>query len=91
MIDLNKVRAIDFRTHGEEPYGGHADDGYDDLQSTMAKHFRALWTHPPTKPETAKHYCEQNTAAVIFPVDSERETGYRLYKNEEVAPGCSQG
>ena len=85
MIDLAKVRAIDIHTHAEEPCGCHADDGYDDLQSTMAKYFRAPWEHPPTVPETAAHYREQNIAAVIFPVDAERETGYRRYKNEEVA------
>lgn len=85
MIDLAKVRAIDIHTHAEEPCGCHADDGYDDLQSTMAKYFKAPWEHPPTVPETAAHYREQNIAAVIFPVDAERETGYRRYKNEEVA------
>ena len=85
MVDIDKVRAIDIHTHAEEPCGCHADDGYDDLQATMAKYFRAPWTHPPTVPETAAHYREQNIAAVIFPVDAERETGYRRYKNEEVA------
>jgi predicted TIM-barrel fold metal-dependent hydrolase len=36
-------------------------------------------------PETAAHYRAMNIAAVIFPVDAERETGYRRYRNEEVA------
>ena len=36
MIDLASIRAIDFHTHAEEPCGCHADDGYDELQSTMA-------------------------------------------------------
>lgn len=85
MVDISKVRAIDFHTHAEEPCGCHTDDGYDDLQATMAKYFRAPWSHPPTIQDTAKHYREQNIAAVIFPVDAERETGYRRYKNEEVA------
>ncbi|MEL6809444.1 MAG: amidohydrolase family protein, partial [Pseudomonadota bacterium] len=85
MIDLENVRAIDIHTHAEEPCGYHGDDGYDHLQSTMAEYFRAPWTHPPTVPETAAHYREQNIAAVIFPVDAERETGYRRYANEEVA------
>ena len=85
MVDITKVRAIDIHTHAEEPCGCHADDGYDDLQTTMAKYFGAPWQHPPTVPETAAHYREQNIAAVIFPVDSERNTGYRRYKNEEVA------
>ncbi len=85
MIDINKVRAIDFHTHAEEPCGCHGDDGYDELQTTMAKYFGAPWVNPPTIPETAQHFREQNIAAVIFPVDAERETGYRRYKNEEVA------
>src|SRR5580692_3576822 len=85
MVDITKVRAIDIHTHAEEPCGCHADDGYDELQSTMAKYFGAPWQHPPTISETAAHFREKNVAAVIFPVDAERETGYRRYKNEEVA------
>ena len=90
MIDLSKIRAIDIHTHAEEPCGCHSDDGYDDLQSTMASYFGAPWQHPPTVPQTAQHYREQNIAAVIFPVDAERETGYRRYKNEEVAELAAQ-
>ncbi|RME18924.1 MAG: amidohydrolase [Alphaproteobacteria bacterium] len=85
MIDLSRLRAIDFHTHAEEPCGCHADDGYDDLQASMARYFGAPWEHPPTVPETAAHYRAQGIAAVIFPVDAERETGYRRYANEEVA------
>lgn len=85
MIDLAKIRAIDIHTHAEEPCGCHADDGYDDLQSRMAEYFGAPWKHPPTVRETAAHYRAQMIAAVIFPVDAERETGYRRYSNEEVA------
>ena len=85
MVDISKVRAIDIHTHAEEPCGRHPDDGYDELQSTMAKYFGAPWQHPPTISETAAHFREKNVAAVIFPVDAERETGYRRYKNEEVA------
>jgi len=90
VIDLAKVRAIDFHTHAEEPCGCHSDDGYDDLQTAMAKYFGAPWQHPPTIEQTAAHYREQNIAAVIFPVDAERETGYRRYKNEEVAELAAQ-
>jgi uncharacterized protein len=85
MVDISKVRAIDIHTHAEEPCGCHPDDGYDELQSTMAKYFGAPWRHPPTISETAAHFRDKNVAAVIFPVDAERETGYRRYKNEEVA------
>lgn len=85
MIDLRNIRAIDFHTHAEEPCGCHADDGYDELQSAMARYFRAPWTHPPTLSETAAHYRGQRIAAVIFPVDAERETGFRRYDNFELA------
>ena len=84
MVDISKVRALDIHTHAEEPCGCHSDDGDDDLQSTMANYFGAPWQHPPTIPQTAAHYREQNIAAVIFPVDAERETGYRRYSNDEV-------
>lgn len=85
MIDLARIRAIDFHVHAEEPCGCHADDGYDDLQAAMARYFRAPWDHPPTLPETAAHYRAQGIAAVIFPVDAERETGFRRYDNVEMA------
>ena len=41
MIDLENIRAIDIHTHAEEPCGNHADDGYDELQSTCL-----LYTSP---------------------------------------------
>jgi uncharacterized protein len=85
VVDFAKVRAIDFHTHAEEPCGCHTDDGYDDFQAALAKHFGAPWAHPPTVQETAAHYRAHNIAAVIFPVDAERETGFRRYANEEVA------
>jgi len=90
MIDINNIRAIDIHTHAEEPCGCHPDDGYDDFQAQMAKYFKAPWTHPPTIAETAAHFREQNIAAVIFPVDAERETGFRRYSNDEVAQACAE-
>lgn len=83
MIDISKVNAIDSHSHGEEPCVCHTDDGYDDLQSTMARYFGAPWELLPSIAETVVHYREQNIAAVIFPVDAERETGYRRYSNDE--------
>ncbi len=86
MIDLDSVVAIDFHTHAEEACGLHADDGYDDLQAAMHKYFKSPHKDGnPTIPQTAAYYREKKIAAVIFPVDAERETGYRRYKNEEVA------
>lgn len=80
---------MDIHTHAEEPCGNHADDGYDDLQTTMAKYIGAARHHPPTIPETAAHYRAQNIAAVIFaavtfPVDAERKMGYRRHTKNEV-------
>ncbi|RWR07118.1 amidohydrolase family protein [Paenirhodobacter populi] len=90
MIDLTRLRAIDMHTHAEEPCGCHADDGYDDLQRAMARYFRAPWDHPPTIDETAAHYRARQIAAVIFPIDAERETGYRRYRNEEMAEAAAR-
>ena len=89
MIDISKVRAIDIHTHAEEPCGCHSDDGYDDLQAAMAKYFNAKIVQP-TIDETAAHFRAQNVAAVIFPVDAERETGYRRFSNDEVLEQVSR-
>ena len=44
----------------------------------------------PSVQDTADYYRERNIAAVIFPVDAERETGFRRYENEEVAQLCAE-
>ena len=62
----------------------HGDDGYDDFQAQMAEYFKSPHKHPPTVPETAAYYRAKNIAAVIFPVDAERETGFRRYNNDEM-------
>ncbi|MCT7378371.1 amidohydrolase family protein [Chelativorans salis] len=85
MFDPDTVVAIDIHTHAEEPCGTHADDGYDGFQAGMAAYFRSPFKHPPTVPETAAYFRERRIGAVIFPVDSERETGFRRYNNEEMA------
>lgn len=90
MPDLDAVVAIDFHTHAEEPCGTHADDGYDDFQAGMAAYFKSPFEHPPTIPETAEYYRKLNIAAVIFPIDAERESGYRRYNNEEMAELAAQ-
>jgi uncharacterized protein len=85
MLDIENLVAIDFHTHAEEPCGTHADDGYDDFQAAMKAYFKSPHDHPPTVPETASYYRGRGIAAVIFPVDAERETGFRRYSNEEMA------
>jgi uncharacterized protein len=84
-MNVDELIAIDVHTHAEEPCGTHSDDGYDDFQAAMAKFFGAPYTHPPTMEETAAYYRSRKIGAVIFPVDAERETGFRRYANEEVA------
>src|SRR5437867_3231332 len=84
LPDIEKVVAIDIHTHAEEPCGLHGDDGYDDFQERMAEYFKSPHKHPPTVPETAAYYRSKNIAAVIFPVDAERETGFRRYNNYEM-------
>ena len=84
-MKIDDLIAIDIHTHAEEPCGTHPDDGYDDFQAAMAAYFKAPYKHPPTIEETAEYYRERKIGAVIFPVDAERETGFRRYKNEEVA------
>jgi len=92
MIDFDKVRAIDFHTHAEEPCCDTRDDGYNEFQAGMAEYFRnpaGAKGMLPTVQDTAAYYRDLNIAAVIFPVDAERETGFRRYSNEEVASICA--
>ncbi len=93
MVDFSAVQAIDFHTHAEEPCCDARDDGYNEFQSAMASYFRnpaGAKGMLPTVQDTAAYYRERNIAAVIFPVDAERETGFRRYSNEEVAELCAE-
>ena len=83
-MNVNELVAIDVHTHAEEPCGSHPDDGYDELQAAMAVYFNQP-NHRPTIEETAAYYRARKIGAVIFPVDAEREMGFRRYSNEEVA------
>lgn len=87
-MNIDDLIAIDIHTHAEEPCCGPRDDGYDEFQAGMAKYFKNPAGHKgmlPTVQETASYYRERRIACVIFPVDAERETGFRRYDNEEVA------
>lgn len=87
-IAIDDLVAIDFHTHAEEPCCGPRDDGYDEFQAGMASYFKnpaGAKGMLPTVEETATYYRERKIACVIFPVDAERETGFRRYENEEVA------
>src|SRR5258708_31179231 len=84
LPNIDDVVAIDIHTHAEEPCGMHGDDGYDDFQAQMADYFKSPHKHPPTVPETAAYHRSKKIAAVIFPVDAEREAGFRRYNNFEM-------
>lgn len=88
MIDIDKIVAIDIHTHAEEPCQHARDDGYDEFQAGMAAYFRNPAGKDgmlPSVEETAAYYRERSMAAVIFPVDAERETGFHRYSNDDVA------
>lgn len=87
-IKLDDIIAIDIHTHAEEPCDACRDDGYNEFQAGMASYFKnpaGAAGMLPTVQETAQYYRERKIAAVIFPVDAERETGFKRYHNEEVA------
>lgn len=93
MIDVANIRAIDIHTHAEEPCCGPRDDGYTEFQAGMAAYFKnpaGAEGMLPSVEQTAAYYRERNIAAVIFPVDAERETGFRRYSNDDVARICSE-
>lgn len=90
-INIDEIIAIDFHTHAEEPCTCDRDDGYFEFQEDFAKYFKNPAGHNmlPTIEETAAYYRDRKIASVIFPVDAERETGFRRYENEEVARICA--
>ena len=79
-IKLDEIVAIDIHTHAEEPCDDCRDDGYNEFQAGMANYFKnpaGASGMLPSMQETAQYYRERKIAAVIFPVDAERETGIR--------------
>jgi len=87
-VNIDEIVAIDIHTHAEEPCDSCRDDGYNEFQAGMAAYFKnpaGAGGMLPSVQETAAYYRERKIAAVIFPVDAERETGFRRYHNEEVA------
>lgn len=87
-MNIDELVAIDIHTHAEEPCCGPRDDGYDEFQAGMARYFRNPAGRDgmlPSVQQTAEYFRERRIGCVIFPVDAERETGFRRYSNEEVA------
>lgn len=92
-VNIDDIIAIDIHTHAEEPCDTCRDDGYNEFQAGMAAYFKnpaGAAGMLPTVQDTAAYYRERKIAAVIFPVDAERETGFRRYHNEDVARLCAE-
>lgn len=86
-VNFDEIVAIDVHTHAEEPCDSCRDDGYNEFQAGMARYFKnpaGAEGMLPSIQETGAYYRARNIAAVIFPVDAERESGFRRYHNEEV-------
>src|SRR5258707_1342850 len=90
LPNIDDVVAIDIHTHAEELCGMHGDDGYDDSQSQMSDYLKSPHKQRQTVPEAAAYYRSKKIAAVIFPVDAERETGFRRYNNYEMLEVASE-
>ncbi|QQM30679.1 amidohydrolase [Martelella lutilitoris] len=87
-MNFDDLVAFDVHVHAEEPCCTHRDDGYMEFQAGMASYFRNPAGRDgmlPTVEETAAYFRERKIGCIIFPVDAERETGFRRYSNYEVA------
>ena len=84
-MNFDDLVAFDFHTHAEEPCCQDRDDGYNEFHAGMGEYFKSGRSYPPEMHETADYFRERKIGCVIFPVDAERETGFRRYANEEVA------
>jgi hypothetical protein len=87
-MNADELIAIDFHTHAEESCNHARDDGYNEFQAGMAAYFKnpaGTEGMLPTIEQTAAYFRERKIGAVIFPVDAERETGFKRYSNEDVA------
>ena len=80
-MNIDELVAIDVHTHAEEPCQPHRDDGYNEFQEGMRNYFRTGRDYPPAMDETAAYLRERSIGCVIFPVDAQRETGFRGYSN----------
>jgi predicted TIM-barrel fold metal-dependent hydrolase len=82
MIDVEKVRAIDFHTHAEVS----VDDLVPEVKArrAAAEQYFGSANATPSVSDTIAYYRERNIAAVIFPVDAEAATGQPPFSNDEI-------
>lgn len=84
MLNVDELVAIDVHTHAEKSCRLPTDEEAAELEAAKAKYFKHTFGQPSVS-EVAAYYRERKMACVIFPVDSEFETGMRSVPNDEVA------
>lgn len=86
---LDAVVAIDMHTHATRSTRNPPDEVAIAIDAAMDAYFKQSLPRP-TIDETAAYYRERRMLAVIFPVDTERETGQARITNEEVAQDAAR-
>jgi len=81
--------AIDMHTHATVSTRNPPDEVAIAMDAAMDAYFKQPMARP-TIAETAAYYRARAMLAVIFPVDTERETGQARIRNEEVAEEAAQ-
>jgi len=87
-LNLDHIVAIDIHTHAERSCCQPVDEIQQAFEAAAAKYFKEDAPRP-TIAETIAYYRERHVAFVMFPVDSEKETGQRRISNEEVAEAAA--
>lgn len=86
---LDSLVAIDMHTHATKSTRNPPDEVAIAMDAAMDAYFKQPLPRP-TIDGTAAYYRERNMLAVIFPVDTERETGQLRVSNEEVAEDAAR-
>lgn len=86
---LDSLVAIDMHTHATKSTRNPPDEVTIAMDAAMDAYFKQPLPRP-TIDATAAYYRERNMLAVIFPVDTERETGQVRVSNEEVAEDAAR-
>lgn len=86
---LDSLVAIDMHTHATLSTRNPPDEVAIAMDAAMDAYFKQPLPRP-TIDATAAYYREHKMLAVIFPVDTERETGQARISNEEVAEDAAR-
>lgn len=82
-MNPDNLIAIDVHTHAEVSCRQEPDEAWKPFEEAASKYFKA--GKRPTIAETIAYYRERKIGLVMFPVDSEFQTGVRRIPNDEVA------